>query len=109
MRGCIVCIVCSGIIAPDVLVLVCSAVTCMLTDAEYGVCEVAINTLGNLTRKRAWLHWGRRCARSCMRTSFVCMSSSAMGALGDRLCAPGGKWAACDRIEFVDVVVHLLQ
>jgi len=86
---------CEAMLAPDELARAFQVVTNMLTDDQYDVRNQAINTLRNLKRKRARLHWATaRVYR--VRWYGHCWYECAL----EKLCAPGGKWAERDRAAF---------
>ena len=82
-----------GVLASDMLALVCSAVANMLTDA--GDNGLVTRTLCKLKRKRARLHWATaRVYRARPYARFW------YDYVGEQLCAPGGVWAERDRAAF---------
>ena len=87
--------------AVELLALACSAVASALADEYYDVCIAAERALVNLKRMRARLHWAT--ARVFVQVSIVRPYALFWHeVVGERLCAPGGKWSELDRAAFVD-------
>jgi HEAT repeat protein len=86
-----------GMQTPSLLVMACDNVTNMLTDADYGVRDAADIALCNLKRKLVRLRWANVCAFVHLVRPYAIFWYAYAG---EQLCAPGGKWAARDRIAF---------
>ncbi len=85
----------------DLLALACSAVANTITDTNGEVRDAAREALRCLKRMRARLHWATARAYVHMRLVrpyALCWNEY----VGERLCAPGGKWRERDRAAFED-------
>ena len=90
-----------GMLAPDVFALLWGVVTNMLIDAEWGIRIAAEWTLLWFKTHKARSHWARARAFVHVRPFALFWYEY----VGESLCAPGGKWAARDRVAFEELFV----
>jgi HEAT repeat protein len=94
--------------AVQFLALACGAVANILTDTDLDVRDAARGALSKLKRTRARLHWATARAYvhiRLVRPYAICWNEY----VGERLCAPGCKWAEADRAAFEAEFIHLIQ
>lgn len=88
-----------GMPAPDVVISAFRVVTGMLTDEDIYVRRAATKTLITVKRMRARVNWAS--ARAYVHMRLVRPYALFWHEyVGERMCAPGGKWAERDRAAF---------